>query len=68
MQREYPPGDRPERHREPNVRNTGITIYFADGESTWDIAKQYATTPDNIKRFNPDMGDSVAPGQKVLIF
>ncbi|MGI5918229.1 MAG: DUF3794 and LysM peptidoglycan-binding domain-containing protein [Christensenellales bacterium] len=54
---------------EPNVRNTGITIYFADGgESTWDIAKRYATTPDNIKRFNPDMGDSVAPGQKVLIF
>jgi hypothetical protein len=54
---------------EPNARNGGITIYFADGgESTWDIAKRYATTPDNIKKFNPDIGDNAAPGQKVLIF
>jgi hypothetical protein len=54
---------------EPNVRNSGITIYFADGgESTWDIAKRYATTPDNIKKFNPDIGDNAVPGQKVLIF
>jgi hypothetical protein len=54
---------------EPNVRNSGITIYFADGgESTWDIAKRYATTPDNIKKFNPEIGDAAAPGQKVLIF
>jgi hypothetical protein len=54
---------------EPNVRNSGITIYFADGgESTWDIAKRYATTPDNIKKFNPDIGDNALPGQKVLIF
>lgn len=54
---------------EPNVRNAGITIYFADGgESTWDIAKRYATTPDNIKKFNPELGDNTEPGQKVLIF
>jgi len=54
---------------EPNVRKSGITIYFADGgESTWDIAKRYATTPDNIKKFNPEIGDSTVPGQKVLIF
>ena len=54
---------------EPNVRSNGITIYFADGgESTWDIAKRYATTPDNIKKFNPNLGDATAPGQKVLIF
>jgi len=46
----------------------GITIYFADGtESVWDIAKRYATTPDTVKKFNPDLGDNVNAGQKILI-
>jgi hypothetical protein len=46
----------------------GITIYFADGtESVWDIAKRYATTPDTVKKFNPNMADTVSAGQKVLI-
>ena len=46
----------------------GITIYFADGgESTWDIAKRFATTLDTVKRFNPEIGDTAEPGQKILI-
>jgi len=46
----------------------GITIYFADGgESTWDIAKRYATTLGSVKKFNPDIGESAAAGQKILI-
>lgn len=53
---------------EPNDRHAGITIYFADGgESTWDIAKRYATTQDVVKKFNPEIGDIAEPGQKVLI-
>lgn len=46
----------------------GITIYFADGgESTWDIAKRYSTTLDIVKKFNPDIDDRAAQGQKILI-
>ncbi|MGI5849568.1 MAG: DUF3794 and LysM peptidoglycan-binding domain-containing protein [Christensenellales bacterium] len=46
----------------------GITIYFADeGESVWDIAKRYSTTLDTVKKFNPDIGDNVKQGQKILI-
>lgn len=46
----------------------GITIYFADGgESTWDIAKRFATTLDTVKKFNPEIGDMAEPGQKILI-
>ncbi len=53
---------------EPLARDGGITIYFADGgESAWDIAKRYATTPETVKKFNPDIGDATIPGQKVLI-
>ena len=53
---------------EPLARDGGITIYFADGgESTWDIAKRYATTPETVRKFNPDIGDAAIPGQKVLI-
>lgn len=46
----------------------GITIYFADeGESTWDIAKRFATTLETVKKFNPEIGDNVEVGQKILI-
>lgn len=46
----------------------GITIYFADdGENLWDIAKRYCTTLETVKKFNPDIGDSVHQGQKILI-
>ena len=46
----------------------GVTIFFADGgESTWDIAKRYAITQDAVKRFNPDISESAAAGQKILI-
>ena len=46
----------------------GVTVYFADGgESPWDIAKRYATTQDAVKKFNPDIGESAAAGQKILI-
>ncbi len=46
----------------------GITIYFADGDETlWDIAKRYSTTLDNVKKFNPDLEDSIKQGQKILI-
>ncbi len=49
-------------------RNPGITIYFADGgETAWDIAKRFATTLDAVKKFNPDIGENVRQGQKVLI-
>ncbi len=49
-------------------RNQGITIYFADGdETTWDIAKRFATTLDIVKKFNPDIGESTKAGQKILI-
>lgn len=49
-------------------RRQGITIYFADGgETTWDIAKRFATTLDIVKKFNPDIGDSAEAGQKILI-
>ena len=47
---------------------SGVTIYFADGgESPWDIGKRYATTQDAVKNFNPDIGESAAAGQKILI-
>ncbi len=53
---------------EAPARNQGITIYFADGgETTWDIAKRYTTTLDIVKKFNPDIGDTAEPGQKILI-
>lgn len=46
----------------------GVTIYFAGGgESVWDIAKRYSTTLDIVKKFNPDIGENVDQGQKVLI-
>lgn len=46
----------------------GITIYFADGgESTWDIAKRFASTLETVKKFNPEIGDMAEPGQKILI-
>lgn len=46
----------------------GITIYFADGtESIWDIAKRYATTPETVKKFNPELNENVSAGQKILI-
>ncbi len=48
--------------------NQGITIYFADGgETTWDIAKRFSTTLDTVKKFNPEIGDTIASGQKILI-
>ncbi len=53
---------------EPVMHNQGITIYFADGdETTWDIAKRYATTLDMVRKFNPEIGETVQPGQKILI-
>ncbi len=46
----------------------GITIYFADGgESTWDIAKRFATTLETVRKFNPEIGDMAEAGQKILI-
>ncbi len=46
----------------------GITIYFADGDETlWDIAKRYSTTLDSVKKFNPELEDSIQQGQKILI-
>ena len=57
-----------EESEEKRAARKGITIYFADGsESVWDIAKRYATTPDAVKKFNPELGDNVAEGQKILI-
>jgi len=49
-------------------RKKGITIYFSDGgEDVWDIAKRYSTTLDTVRSFNPDLGDSMEQGQKILI-
>lgn len=53
---------------EAPMRRQGITIYFADGgETTWDIAKRFATTLDTVKKFNPEIGESAEAGQKILI-
>ncbi len=50
------------------MQKKGITIYFADeGENLWDIAKRYSTTMDSVKKFNPDIGESMQQGQKIMI-
>ncbi len=55
-------------NEERRQNKKGITIYFTDGtESVWDIAKRYATTPDTVKKFNPELMEPVSAGQKVLI-
>ena len=47
----------------------GILLYFAgSGETLWDVAKRFGTTPDVLKASNPDLEDTLVEGQRLLFF
>jgi len=37
------------------------------GETLYGIAQTYGTTPDNLKKLNPGMGDNIVPGQIIKV-
>jgi membrane-bound lytic murein transglycosylase D len=44
------------------------TYYMVRGGDTlWDIAKKYNTTPRNIRRWNQIEGDTIRPGRRLLL-
>ena len=46
----------------------GIVGYIVKPEDTlWQIAKQYYTTIDSIRKLNQDLGEEVKPGDRILI-
>ncbi len=47
----------------------GIVIYFVQpGDTLWDIAKRYRTTPDAIIAANGLESDLIVPGQQIKIY
>jgi len=53
---------------EPARKNVGIFIYFASGSDTsFDVAKKYLVTENQIAKYNPDISENLYAGQKVLI-
>ena len=39
-----------------------------DGDELWNLAKNYMTTIEGVKEVNELEGDSIKPGDKLLIF
>ena len=50
-------------------RAPGIVGYIVkDGDELWELAKRYHTTIEGIKSINQIEGDTLKPGEKMLIF
>lgn len=50
-------------------RAPGIVGYIVkDGDELWELAKRYHTTIEGIKSINQMEGDTLKPGEKMLIF
>lgn len=46
----------------------GMTGYMVkEGDTLWSIAKRFYTSIDRLRRYNNLTGDSVRPGEKLLI-
>ncbi len=46
-----------------------MSVYFVQkGDSLWDIAKKYRTSPDNILSVNGGSADNIVPGKCIYIF
>lgn len=51
------------------MNNSAISVFIAkDGDSIWDVAKALTATPKDLKYQNPDMGDDLHDGDKVIYF
>ena len=49
-------------------KTPGIVGYIVkEGDELWDLAKRYHTTTEGIKSINQMEGDSLKPGEKMLI-
>lgn len=49
-------------------RLPGITVYVVkDGDSLWNIGKKYYVTVDTLRSLNELEGDTLVPGQKLLV-
>jgi len=47
----------------------GIVLYFAGaGETLWDVAKRFSTTPDALRIANPDLSEELHEGERLLLF
>ncbi len=52
----------------PAQRPTGILIYLAkEGESLWDVARQFGLTEDQIRDWNPGITEPLSEGQQLLL-
>ncbi|MBQ3108353.1 MAG: LysM peptidoglycan-binding domain-containing protein [Clostridia bacterium] len=47
----------------------GIVLYFAGaGETLWDVAKRFSTTPDALRATNPELSEELHEGERLLLF
>ncbi|MBR6569971.1 MAG: DUF3794 domain-containing protein [Clostridia bacterium] len=47
----------------------GILMCFSQpGETVWELAKRYRVNPDSLRSMNPDLKDSSAGGQRVILW
>ena len=44
-----------------------IGVYVQPGEDLWSVAKKYMLREEDIRKWNPDIGDDVKAGDKILI-
>lgn len=50
-------------------RGGGMAIYVAgEGETLFDVAKRFMTTREQILAVNPELTETLAPGQKLLLY
>ena len=53
---------------EPAQRENGIYVYMAnEGETPWDVGKRYGVTMEQLREWNPDLGEMFAEGTPVMI-
>ena len=46
----------------------GIMLYYVQpGEELWDIARRYRVAPEELRRINPGVGETVATGTPVVV-
>lgn len=49
-------------------QKTGIAVCFINQQdSMWDICKRYRMSPESIQTFNPELGERVEPGDKLIV-
>ncbi len=58
------PIDMEEAARRPSI----VGYLVKDGDDLWTLAKRYSTTEDAIREMNNVSGDSIKPGDRLLIF